>query len=61
MAAPKFELYKDKSGDFRWRLLAANGETIASGQGYTTKAKAQEGIDSVKENARKAIVEDKTA
>jgi uncharacterized protein YegP (UPF0339 family) len=60
MAASKFELYKDKSGDFRWRLIAANGETIASGQGYTSKASAQKGIDSVKENASKAIVEDKT-
>ena len=38
--AAEFELYKDKSGEYRWRLQAANNEVIAdSGEGYTTKAK----------------------
>jgi uncharacterized protein len=41
--AAKFELFKDKSGDFRFHLKAANGEIIASGQGYKTKAAGGEG------------------
>ena len=60
--AAKFEIYKDKTGNFRWRLTHMNGQIIAdSGQGYKAKANAISGIDSVKENAPKATVEDKTA
>ena len=60
--AAKFEIYKDKSKEFRWRLIHANGQVIAnSGEGYTTKANAMGGINSVKENAPNATVEDKTA
>lgn len=43
-----FEIYKDEAGQFRWRLKAANGENIASGQGYTTKQSCQHGVDLVK-------------
>jgi uncharacterized protein len=50
--AAKFELYKDKKGEFRWRLVASNGQAIASsGEGYKTKESAKAGIDSVKKNA----------
>ncbi len=49
---PKFELYTDKAGEFRFRLNASNGENIlSSGEGYTTKAAAENGIASVKKNA----------
>lgn len=49
---PKFELYTDKAGEFRFRLNASNGENIlSSGEGYTTKAAAENGIESVKKNA----------
>ncbi|RZU13826.1 hypothetical protein EV645_4680 [Kribbella rubisoli] len=59
--AGKFELYKDKSGEFRFRLKAGNGEIIAtSSESYTTKAAAQNGIDSVKRNAGDANVDDQT-
>jgi uncharacterized protein YegP (UPF0339 family) len=59
--AAKFEIYKDKTGEFRWKLTHTNGQTIAnSGEGYTSKVNAIKGIDSVKENAAKAVVEDKT-
>jgi uncharacterized protein len=58
--AAKFELFKDKSGDFRFHLKAANGEIIASGQGYKTKAAAEKGIESVKTNAPGATVVDDT-
>ena len=60
--AARFEIYKDKSGEFRWRLVHTNGQTIAnSGEGYKAKANAIGGIDSVKENAPNATVEDKSA
>lgn len=54
--AGKFELYQDKSGDYRFRLKAGNGEVIATGQGYASKASAKNGIDSVKRNAADAEV-----
>jgi uncharacterized protein YegP (UPF0339 family) len=58
--AGKFELYKDKAGEFRFRLKAGNGEVIATGEGYKTKASALNGIDSVKKNAPDAKVDDQT-
>jgi uncharacterized protein YegP (UPF0339 family) len=58
--AAKFEIYKDKTGEFRWRLIHTNGQIIAnSSEGYKAKANAMGGIDSVKQNAPSAIVEDK--
>ncbi|MDH3816016.1 MAG: DUF1508 domain-containing protein, partial [Acidobacteriota bacterium] len=35
--AAKFEVFKGKGGDFRFRLKAANGKVVAHGQGYKTK------------------------
>ena len=55
--AGKFEVYKDKSGGYRFRLKAGNGETIASSESYTTKAAALKGVDSVKNNASSDIVD----
>lgn len=54
--AGKFELYQDKGGDWRFRLKAGNGEVIATGQGYASKAGAQNGIDAVKRNAADAAI-----
>ncbi len=60
--AAKFEIFKGKIGDFHWRLTHTNGQIIASsGEGYSTKVNAIKGINSVKENAASATVEDKTA
>jgi len=56
MAAPKFEVYKDKRKQFRFRLKAPNGQVIAVGEPYTTKAGCQKGIESVKKNAPAAQV-----
>jgi len=56
----KFELYKDSRGEFRFRLKASNGQIIASGEGYKTKAGALNGIQSIKKNAADASVEDAT-
>jgi uncharacterized protein len=57
--AAKFELYKDKKGEFRFRLVAPNGQTIASSEGYSSKDGAKAGIESVKKNAPIAAIEDK--
>ncbi|MCR5743970.1 MAG: YegP family protein [Lachnospiraceae bacterium] len=56
---PKFEVYADKSGDFRFRLKAANGQIIGTGQGYASKAGCLKGIESIKKNSVDAkIVEE---
>ena len=51
---PKFEMYKDKAGEYRFRLKARNGEVIAVSEGYTSKAGCENGIASVKKNAPEA-------
>lgn len=55
--AGKFEVYKDKSGGYRFRLKAGNGEVIASSESYKTKASAMNGVDSVKKNASGPVVD----
>ncbi len=52
---PKFEVYKDKAGEFRFRLKASNGEIILVSEGYKAKASCLNGIDSVKRNAPEAV------
>jgi uncharacterized protein YegP (UPF0339 family) len=49
--AGKFEIYQDKSGKFRFRLKAANGQIIAVGEAYESKASAKNGMESVQKNA----------
>lgn len=53
---PKFEVYKDKAGEFRFRLKARNGEIIAVSESYKAKASCFKGIESVKKNAPEAPV-----
>ncbi|MBQ7485025.1 MAG: YegP family protein [Oscillospiraceae bacterium] len=53
---PKFEVYVDKRGEFRFRLKARNGEIIAVGEGYKAKASCLNGIDSIRRNAPDAEV-----
>ena len=48
----KFEVYKDKAGEFRFRLKAANGQNILSSEGYKTKASCMNGVESVKKNSQ---------
>ena len=56
----KFELYEDMIGEFRWRLVVSNGQTIATGgEGYKSKESAKAGIESVKKNAPMAVIEEK--
>ena len=54
---PKFEVYQDKAGEFRFRLKAANGQIIATGEGYKSKSGCLNGIDSIKRNAPDAAIE----
>ena len=53
---PKFEIYTDKAGEFRFRLKAKNGEIIATGEGYASKAGCKNGIESIRKNAPDAPV-----
>ncbi len=53
---PKFEMYADKAGEFRFRLKAKNGQIIAVSEGYASKAGCENGIASVKKNAAEAEV-----
>lgn len=55
---PKFEMYEDKGGEYRFRLKARNGQIIAVSEGYTTKASCENGIASVQKNAPDAEVEE---
>ena len=57
---PKFEVYTDKAGEFRFRLKARNGEIIAVSEGYKAKPSCMNGIESVRKNAPDAeVVEEK--
>ena len=49
--AGKFEIFKDKRGEFRFRLKAGNGEIILASEGYKRKASCKNGIESVRKNA----------
>jgi len=52
-----FEVYEDRAGQWRWRLVHANGNIIAdSGEGYASRQKCRQGLTSVKENAADADV-----
>lgn len=62
MKNPNFTIYKDKKGEFRFRLTAANGQIILTGQGYSAKAGCKNGIKSIKKNsANDSRFERKTA
>ncbi len=54
---PKFEIFTDKAGEFRFHLTAKNGQIIAASEGYKAKASAANGIESVRKNAPDAPVE----
>jgi uncharacterized protein YegP (UPF0339 family) len=56
--AAKFEVYKDKSGEYRFRLKAGNGEVVATGESYPTKAGAHAGCEAVKRAAAAGSIED---
>ncbi|MCR4608196.1 MAG: YegP family protein [Eubacterium sp.] len=54
---PKFEIYTDKAGEFRFRLKATNGQIIATSEGYKAMKSCKNGIASVQKNAPDAKIE----
>ena len=61
-SAATFEVYKDKGGEFRWRLRMQNTKVIASsGEGYSSKSACEDAIESVKKHAADAPVEEISA
>jgi len=58
MSDATFHVYEDDAGQYRWRLVHSNGNIIAdSGEGYASKQKAEQGLQSVKKNAPDADVQ----
>ena len=55
---PKYEVYQDKAGEYRFRLKARNGEIVATGEGYKAKDSCLNGIASIGKNAPEAEVEE---
>ena len=53
---PKFEVYQDKKGEFRFRLKATNGQIIAVSEGYKTMKSCLNGVSSVRKNAPDAAI-----
>lgn len=59
MANPKFEIYQDTMGTYRWRLIDSNGRNIASGgESFASKSNAKRAVKNVKTTAAKAEVQD---
>ncbi len=58
---PKFEVYKDKKGEFRFRLKARNGQIVATGEGYSKLDSCLKGVESVRKNAKDTKIEEKKA
>ncbi|MFQ5950950.1 MAG: YegP family protein [Candidatus Geothermarchaeales archaeon] len=59
-ARPKFEIFRDETGEFRFRLKAPNGEIIGVSEGYKSKGGCKGGIESVKRNAPAVAMVDLT-
>lgn len=58
MAEPRFEVYKDKAEEWRWRFRASNSKIIAdSGEGYQNKQDCLHGIELIKTEAPDAEIE----
>jgi uncharacterized protein YegP (UPF0339 family) len=56
---PKYEVYKDKAGEYRFRLRARNGKIVAVSEGYATRQGCLEGIECVRRNAPTGVLEEK--
>ena len=56
LSNPKFEVYRDRAGQFRFRLKARNGKIIAVSEGYAGKSVCLDGVESVRNNAAAAVV-----
>lgn len=56
MTAPKFELWLNAAGEWQWHLKARNGEILAAGEGYKTRAGAHAGVAACRRAAALAVV-----
>ena len=56
--AGTFEIFKDNKGEYRFRLKSRNGEIVASGESYPTKAGVRRGIQAVQRAAADAKIDD---
>ena len=56
---PKFELFRDRTGSYRFRLRARNGQVVAVSEGYTSQGACRDGIESGIHNAPEAAIERK--
>lgn len=56
----KFQIYKDKGGQFRFRIVATNGNILASSEGYKAKASAKNAIERIKSDAAGAEIVDES-
>ena len=57
----KFEIYSDSSGQYRWRLVSSNGQTIAtSGEPFASKSNAMRAAENIRDNASKATIVEAT-
>ncbi|QSZ66937.1 DUF1508 domain-containing protein [Methanofollis aquaemaris] len=56
MPKGKFEVYRDKGDEYRFRLKASNGQVIATSQGYKSRESCMKGIESVRNNAPNAEI-----
>jgi uncharacterized protein len=54
----KFEIYRDGSGEYRWRFRADNNEVVASGEGYSSRDDCEHAVELIKEQAPQAEVTD---
>jgi uncharacterized protein YegP (UPF0339 family) len=55
----KFEIYADSSGKYRWRLIARNGQTVASsGEAFDSKSNARRAAENIRDNAGSADIDD---
>lgn len=57
MRTPKFQIYRDHAWQWRWRLVAGNGEIVAASEGYVSRYNAERSARRVKEIAALAVVE----
>lgn len=57
-AVSKFEIYKDKKGETRFRFRARNGEVMFTSEGYKAKASAVKAIESLRKNVAEAVIEE---
>ena len=56
LSNPKYQVYQDRAGEYRFRLKARNGQIVAVSEGYTTHKACVDGVESVRKNAPDAEV-----